>query len=262
MVNGRFEWGDGVTKENLKNILTAVRDIINRSSEIGIRKAQSAEKLAYKAQTTAETAQTTADSAKATAETAQTIGEIAQSTINQLQTSMSDVLYKKASFIFDKQTNGRDNFVFNGWKHYKISEFAPNSADIVSFYGTKESGDPVSDYVEGTNCYGYGFFIVVTTPGICSLTFKTISGSQTTMKFTAPSTGLYARFTEGNPTTTAGLGEFVFPFSYSNADVNLQTIVSNLDYIGINSSTAGSTKKFKITVDDSGTLKATEVTST
>lgn len=253
MANGRFEWGDCVTKENLKNVLTAVRDIINRSFEIGIRKAQSAEEQADKAQTTAEAAQTTA-------EAAQTIGEIAQSTINQLQTSMSDVLYKKVSFIFDKQTNGRDNFVVNGWKHYKISEFAPNSADIVSFYGTKESGDPESGYVAGTNCYGYGLFIVVTTPGICSLTFKTISGSQTTMKFTALSTGLYARFDEGNPKMTAGVGEFIFPFSYSNADVNLQTTVSDFDYIGINSSTAGSTKKFRITVDDSGTIKATEVT--
>ena len=46
MANGRFEWGDCVTKENLKNILTAVRDIINRSSEIVIRKAQAAEKRA------------------------------------------------------------------------------------------------------------------------------------------------------------------------------------------------------------------------
>ena len=34
MANGRFGWGlDDMTKENLKNILTAVRDIINRSSE-------------------------------------------------------------------------------------------------------------------------------------------------------------------------------------------------------------------------------------
>lgn len=237
-----------------------MRDIINRSFETGIRKAQSAEERAYKAQTTAETVQITADSAKVTAEAAQTIGEAAQSTINQLQASMGDVLYKKASFIFDKQTNGRDNFVFNGWKHYKISEFAPNSADIVSFYGTKESGDPVSGYVEGTNCYGYGFFIVVTTPGICSLIFETTPGSQATMKFTAQSTGLYARFTEGNPKMTAGVGEFIFPFSYSNADVNLQTIVSNFDYIGINSSTAGSTKKYRITVDDTGTISATEVT--
>ena len=87
MVNGRFEWDDGMTKENLKNVLTAVRDMINRSSEIGIRKAQAAEEQAYKAQTAAETsktnaeiAQTIANSAKATAETAQTTAETAQTT--------------------------------------------------------------------------------------------------------------------------------------------------------------------------------------
>ena len=45
-----------MTKANLKNILTAVRDIINRSSEIGIRKAQAAEKRADNAQATADNA--------------------------------------------------------------------------------------------------------------------------------------------------------------------------------------------------------------
>lgn len=34
-----------------------------------------------------------------------------------------------------------------------------------------------------------------------------------------------------------------------------------LDYITLKSTTSGSAKKFKITVDDTGTLKATEVTT-
>ena len=76
MVNGKHERGlDNMTKANLKNILAAVRDIINRSSEIGIRKAQAAEKRADNAQTAANAAQTTADNAQSTANAAQTAAD-------------------------------------------------------------------------------------------------------------------------------------------------------------------------------------------
>lgn len=43
-----------MTKSNLKNILTAVRDIINRSSEAAIRKADNAQAVAETAQVTGE----------------------------------------------------------------------------------------------------------------------------------------------------------------------------------------------------------------
>lgn len=43
-----------MTKANLKNILTAVRDIINRSSEAAIRKADNAQSTADAAQVTSE----------------------------------------------------------------------------------------------------------------------------------------------------------------------------------------------------------------
>ena len=234
-----------------------------------MRKAQAAEEQAYKAQTiadsakvTAEDAQITAETAQITAETAQITADSAKTTANQLQANVSEILYKTVSFTFDKQTSGRDNFVFNGWKHYKISEFAPNYTDIVSFYGTNESGDPQSIYNEGKNCYSYGFFIVVTAPGNCSITFESIEGHPVTTGFEAPSAGLYAKFVDGNPKQTAGVGEFIFSSRYSNVDANLQTIISNVGYIGVKSSTAGSTKKYKITVDDSGILTATEIIST
>ena len=38
-------------------------------------------------------------------------------------------------------------------------------------------------------------------------------------------------------------------------------VIEGLDALIINSSTSGSTKRFKITVDDSGTISATEVTT-
>ena len=54
-------------------------------------------------------------------------------------------------------------------------------------------------------------------------------------------------YTEGNTIDTAGTGQFT---------------LMQIDGLTIKSSTANSTKKFRITVDDTGTLTATEVTDT
>lgn len=48
--------------------------------------------------------------------------------------------------------------------------------------------------------------------------------------------------------------------SYERKDTYLGNLMSKTDDVIINSSTEGSTKKFKITVDDTGTIAATEVT--
>ena len=257
-----------MTKANLKNILTAVRDIINRSSETAIRKAQSAEKQAGAAQataktaktaaenaqttadsalTTADNAQTTADNAQTTADNAQTTADNAQTTADNAQTTadknkevLAGAFSSVATFTFDKQTSGRDTFKFNDFNYYKISDFNPSLENVTSFKGTKENGVESSEINAGSNCVKYGFFIVVASAGACSLPIITTVGS-----FTAPSAGLYAKYEVDNPYQTAGTGEFTL-MSYG---------------LTIKSSTYGSTKKFKITVDDSGTLSATEVTA-
>lgn len=251
-------------KLNLKNVLTAVRDMINRSSEIGIRKAQAAEKQAYNAQTAANAAQTTADNAQSTADNAQTAADnaqtaadAAQTDTDQLQARVSEVLYKSVSFKFDQRSENRDNFIYNGYKYYKISDFSPDATEVVKFYGTQAGGSAFSLYKKGTNCDQYGFFIVVTTAGSCSLPVN----DNVTAHFNAPSTGLYACYTPGNLDQTAGVGEFILPLKYSSVDANLQPIISNIKYIEIKSSTTGSSKKFRITVDDSGALSATQVTA-
>ena len=86
-----------------------------------------------------------------------------------------------------------------------------------------------------------GFFIVVAASGACSLPITDTS----TGSFDAPSAGLYAMYTEGRTSLTAGTGQFT---------------LMQMDGLTIKSSTANSTKKFRITVDDSGTISATEVT--
>ena len=193
-----------------------------------------------------EVAQTTANNAQTTANNAQTAVDNAQTTINNtynMTNSNKEVLYSAfgsaVTFMFDKQTSGRNTFKFNAFNYYKISDFNPAPEDVISFKGTRESGDELSKITIGNNCVEYGFFIVVASAGACSIPItETATG-----KFTAPSAGLYARYTVNNSRHTAGTGEFT-----------LRGSTGSLSITGLllKSSTDGSTKKFRITVDDSG----------
>ena len=169
--------------------------------------------------------------------------EVAQNTANSNKEVLYSAFSSAVTFTFDKQTSGRDTFVFNGFNYYKISDFNPAPENVISFKGTAENGGESSKITIGSNCVKYGFFIVVATAGACSLPVT----ETVTMRFTAPSAGLYAMYTEGNTSITAGTGQFT---------------LMQIDGLTIKSSTTDSTKKFKITVDDSGTLSATEVTET
>ena len=173
-----------------------------------------------------EAAQAAADNAQAAADNAQTVADKNKETLSQILTYV-------LTFTFDKQTSGRDTFKFNAFKYYKISDFNPAPEAVISFKGTRENGLDYSKINAGNNCVEYGFFIVVSSAGDCSLPIKeTVTG-----RFTAPSAGLYAMYTENNEFATAGTGQFTF---------------MSIDGLTIKSSTDGSTKKFRITVDDSG----------
>ena len=167
--------------------------------------------------------------------------EVAQNMANSNKEFLYSAFSSAFTFTFDKQTSGRDTFVFNGFNYYKISDFNPAPENVVSFIGTAENGDEQSRITIGSNCAGYGFFIVVSATGYCSLPIK----ETVTKSFTAPSAGLYAAYVEGHTPNTAGTGQFT---------------LMQMDGLTIKSSTANSTKRFRITVDDSGTISATEVT--
>lgn len=172
--------------------------------------------------------------------------ESTQKVVESTQKVLDGVFSSVATFTFDKQTSGRDTFNFNGFNYYKISDFNPAPDDVISFTGTKESGGNYSEITTGSNCVKYGFFIVVASAGGCSIPIsETNTGS-----FAAPSAGLYAQYEVGNTYQTAGTGEFTLRAS---------TESSYITGLLLRSSTTDSTKKFKITVDDSGTLKATEI---
>ena len=154
----------------------------------------------------------------------------------KLPSSISTVEQKTFAGTFDKVTEGRDTFRFNAFDYYKISEFSPSREDVISFSGTRESGDVYSKITEGKNCCEYGFFIIVYKAGQCELLVSTTSYS-----FNAPSAGLYACYQSGNVSQTAGTYDFTF------------RLVRNI----IQSSTTS--KRYYLDVDESGTLMAIEV---
>ena len=175
----------------------------------------------------------TARNALTTANTAQSTANAAQSTAGAAQSVLA-ALTLTASFAFDKQTTARKTFMYNAFQYYKISDFSPRPEDVVNFSGTQENGDDVSFVKRGENACEYGRFIVVTKAGWCKLTSEF---------FTAPEVGLYALFNGASNAMTAKTAEFEY--------IKRDLIVTSPTY-----------KKFRIAVDDTGTLSATEVTDT
>ena len=167
--------------------------------------------------------------------------EAAQITADKNKEMLSEMVSSIATFTFDKITTGRYTFLFNDFTYYKISDFRPSPEDVISFTGTRENGEDFSRINAGNNCVEYGLFIIILSAGACELPIT----ETVTYSFSAPSAGLYARYKVDNTSMTAGTGQF--------------TLMS-IDGLTIKSSTYGSNKKFRITVDDTGTISATEVT--
>ena len=151
----------------------------------------------------------------------------------KLQDSVYTAVQKTFEGSFDKVTEGRDTFVYNGINYYKFSEFAPKREDVTSFSGTSAAGYDASYIENGENCCEYGKFITVYQAGQCTVE---------STNFDAPSAGLYAVYQSGNDFLTAGTYNFTL------------RLVRNI----IQSSTTF--KRYYLDVDESGALTATEVT--
>ena len=120
---------------------------------------------------------------------------------DKLPSSLFSKVQKTFEGSFDKVTEGRDTFIFDAYSYYKFSEFAPRREDVISFSGTRADGEVSSPIAEGENCCEYGFFIVVYQAGQCTLE---------SIRFNAPSAGLYACYESGNDYQTAGTYNFTY----------------------------------------------------
>jgi hypothetical protein len=181
----------------------------------------------------------TARTALTTANTADSKATTALNTINTNTDAIQKASLLTFSFTFDKVTSGRDSFSYNGPDYYKISDFNVKEASVISFDVTSADGKKSTYKNVGYNCVQYGAFIIVNSPGTCHFEIN-----DHTITFEASSAGLYARYIDRNNAMTAG------------------TIIFNITRISdreiILSSIPDTTRKFRITVDNTGTLKATE----
>ena len=137
--------------------------------------------------------------------------------------------------------------------YYKVSDDLPDPNDVIQ--GALYSGPDgfyldakVSDgYENNVNCIydtNVGAFIV------CYQTNITYFNKS----YSVPSTGVYLSTT----VSVMGEGDMYLQVQHVNT-IDKKFIPSELNEMILPSSTSGSSKKFKITVDDSGTISATEV---
>ena len=168
---------------------------------------------------------------------AQSTADAAQSTADAVKSLSYTLEEKNYHGVYDKKTEGRYTFKCNAFDYYKISDFTVTYGEIKQFSGTNAVGTDTSTVNNGKNCVVCGSFIVVNAAGQCSYT-----NEFGTFKFTAPSAGLYALYNGDTNPLTAGSYNFTFNI--------IAPIVTN----------PNTYKKYYITVDDTGTISATEVT--
>lgn len=244
MANGNSGWVDNMTKENLKNVLTAVRKMIRRSSET----AETAQITAETAKTTANAAQTTASAAQTTASAAQSIATTAQSTAEAAQSTAEAAKILPVQYNYFAGLYSKYNSLLGWYQAYPVLDYRKSDG---YFYKSSWEKQPIAK-----NDIPNSFF--------CH-TAKTVDGRNSDFEML-----LHSSIMTGNKWGVVGIA--------IADDGRLYTVKSNGipmdDTQGIQlvfsppvvgllaSSTLGSTKKFKITVDDTGTLSATEVTDT
>ena len=234
--------------------------------------ANTAKSTAETAKTTAETAKTTAETAKTTAETAKTTAEAAQTTANSIMPDWNENDESSRCYIANRShytmgqtviTNTRkqngssmcndiaylmsqthydpaeydgailkcegDTFVIG--QDVNITKFSFNAFYIKSPYNS----DKVLLFVDGSGTFG---------------SFRPGGVSGSVQSFSFNTDGVYA---------TYKVTSITFPEQVKKLDDKYvpDTIQRVGDDVIINSSTVDSTKKFKITVDDSGTPTVT-----
>ena len=194
--------------------------------------AEAAQSTAEAAQSTAEAAQSTANTAKSTAETAQSTAETAQSTAN-IAKSTAEAAQSTANTA--KSTA-------------EAAQSTANNLKIAMSGSPTMTGLLLKSQESGSQ-----------DRAILELSTK---NSYTLMKLEESSAdGHVLRISRDGGVQDAATAYNPATLKLANAGSTKGVIIEGLDALIVNSSTSGSTKKFKITVDDTGTITATEVTT-
>lgn len=218
----------------LRKNVVATKTEVQSAAAKATDAASNAQSTANTAKSTAEAAQTTANAAQATANNAQAAASTANSTADEAKTKAINA-YTKASIA---ETTA-DGCV----KKSNTRQFSINLGSYNAFSGSVESSRVNYSFMEND---------VTDTP--INLNIGALGGTALKISVT-PST---------SPTVK------IIPPVYSTQQADIEFSRASSVYphpkikgiggIVMHSSTSGSTKQFLITVDDSGTLTATEVT--
>ena len=200
-------------------------EIANSSAESAQNTASTAKNTAETAQSIAESAQNTAVIAKHTSETAQSLAESANDTANSAQNTANT-----AKSTAESAQNTANNL--------KITMSGSPTMEKL-FLRSRQSGNQDRTSLDLATKDNYTSMELV----------ESIAGGHTLV--ISRDGGLHDAATAYNPAT----------LKLVNLGGTKGVIIEGLDALIINSSTSGSTKKFKITVDDAGTISATEVTT-
>ena len=200
-------------------------EIANSSAESAQNTASTAKNTAETAQSIAKSAQNTANTAKSTAESAKSLAESANYTANSAQNTANT-----AKSTAESAQNTANNL--------KITMSGSPTMEKL-FLRSRQSGNQDRASLDLATKDNYTSMELV----------ESIAGGHTLV--ISRDGGLHDAATAYNPAT----------LKLVNFGGTKGVIIEGLDALIINSSTSGSTKKFKITVDDAGTISATEVTT-
>ena len=188
----------------------------------------------------------TAENAQTMAENAQTMADNAQTTANAAQTAAA----KAKTTAKNAQTTADNALPAYGTSYIRPTKDSSISGTLIKFVG--DSSSPSIAIEESNNIRGPRFFASRSTISIGTLSHSSFSHCKLS---TSDGDVSKLELTSGNGIQTSlySNGKIICP---NGVDINL----IKTGGVILSSSTPDSTKKFKITVDDSGTISATEVT--
>ena len=157
----------------------------------------------------------------------------------------------------------------HGVQHVKVSDEVPSWASVdspIKYWQSRGSGHSDTTNPEDYIDLGNGSFLIFDIAAFITTDNLEVSDFETSIVF--PEKGVYFCFLSES-LYISGIASANSDMPEITWDGNIETIKtidpkyipSELNEIILPSSASGSTKKFKITVDDSGTISATEVTS-
>ena len=241
--------------------------------------AETAQSTADEAKTTAETAQSTANNAKTTAETAQSTANRIKPDWNETSTTSPKYIANRPCYYVKIETEQRgiipdSSVLLEGTQLYWHGSFASQSnAPNVSGSGKKyRIKDDTRIYVcKAYRTAEYAYYNIIGNAALVSDHLQLVSDGHGNP---IPNTGEDWAYVTYDTSLSSSMFAKTKDYKQYEKLYEVTETIKTLDPVLLpptiqrvgddvilNSSTAGSTKKFKITVDDTGAISATEVTT-